>query len=677
MAGYAASRGADRRAGWYDASVVTGSGALWGYDTEDEADDSAVDERSFFLSPGEASASDGAVWAAVFEQDLRSWERDTHESAFSQTCGMADAGTRISGARTALAPTLLTPDKAGSASHERAEASLAYETAPSLARHRAAPASAALHRPASVFDVAAYGYLHRAVATARAAPPLHVAKDALRADIQRAAQAGQAEGTIRKKESHVRDFVRFRRSIGRPDDDAVTRDDLLEYMTWYVLQKPNQQHPGEPHSVNTLSGILSAVREAARELGWGGIAVPNGWQLTASDERDLDLLRKGLAKVEPPMSYRKLPMKLAHLQRMWARPVAPGQEWARSRDRCWQGVGHQAMLRVSELLNLEVRDLEWVAGPTGAPRGLCLSLRNTKTAQFTQPGTRGIQHAYVARNSDATIDVVGPLWRHMCDNDLIGASGDPVPGREGWPIFCARQATPLARLSKLGITASLRADLVEAGIMDAAQVSLISGMSLRSGGATDLRDSGIPMETIIRQGRWRSDCWQRYVRQTDGMLSALGQLRADHTAPSVAGLRTGAAAAGALAGPDLARARAAAAGGGGGPAPTPAMAAPRPDNVVWTPRDGWVGKETGAHEVAERPHGCLAARFQVGDLVMRGVHPARVTRLVYYKGVMTPSYEVTGVPMGGERAGGRAVTTWKEVVGPALLSAWPTGRRRG
>jgi len=61
--------------------------------------------------------------------------------------------------------------------------------------------------------------------------------------------------------------------------------------------------------------------------------------------------------------------------------------------------------------------------------------------------------------------------------------------------------------------------------LPAALVSSYSGRSLRAGGATDMRVSGVPWHVIVMQGRWRSDAWKVYFRSSADVYAELLKLQ--------------------------------------------------------------------------------------------------------------------------------------------------------
>jgi hypothetical protein len=85
--------------------------------------------------------------------------------------------------------------------------------------------------------------------------------------------------------------------------------------------------------------------------------------------------------------------------------------------------------------------------------------------------------------------------------------------RPGAPLFQQLSGHPVTYKS---FVAGLRSALDAAGLDRKAYAA----HSMRIGGASSLAAAGVPAATIKTLGRWRSLCYQRYVRCTDEMLLA-------------------------------------------------------------------------------------------------------------------------------------------------------------
>ena len=169
------------------------------------------------------------------------------------------------------------------------------------------------------------------------------------------------------------------------------------------------------------------------------------------------------------------------------------------------------LLRSSEICALRAADIRLVRDELGGLVAVQVRIVTSKTAEHLDEATGGVQHVTIARRPDAC-DVVVPLLEWMEALGMLSPGRQLVQGREKDYLFPARQgsSTPIA---KVMISEALRAGLVAIG-MDEAMIASYSGRSLRAGGATDMRDSGVPWHVIVMQGRWRSDAWKKYFRES-------------------------------------------------------------------------------------------------------------------------------------------------------------------
>ena len=92
------------------------------------------------------------------------------------------------------------------------------------------------------------------------------------------------------------------------------------------------------------------------------------------------------------------------------------------------------------------------------------------------------------------------------------AAGGPLPLDAS--LFVFPDGTPLRRTVFVRLVRAL-ADA--AGLTKAH----FAGHSFRIGGATDLARNGVPDHLIKTIGRWKSDCYQRYIRTPQATLVGL------------------------------------------------------------------------------------------------------------------------------------------------------------
>jgi len=369
----------------------------------------------------------------------------------------------------------------------------------------------------------------------RAAAPV-VDTALLDATVGNVAQALYAEGTLRPYRSHVADYLRFCAAIDAPRDAGcppgvpVSFSTLVRFCVWYVALKPNRApYVGLPHAASTLHSKISALKAAASKDAWawtptnaltfGGVP---GYALTEAENRTLVGIVRALAKIYPTGDRcRKLPMRLAFLVRIWDwYDRAPS--WARSRDRVWQAIGHQGLLRVGELVKLRAANVRLIRDAAGVVVAVQIELVGAKTADYTDEATGGRQFVTIASRPDAC-DAVGPLLAWMRGRGTLTDANELVAGRGGDLLFPAAE-DGLEAIPKEYVATTLREGLAGIGL-DPSFIASYSGRSLRAGGATDMRDSGVEWHVIVMQGRWRSDAWKVYFRESADILEHLLRLR--------------------------------------------------------------------------------------------------------------------------------------------------------
>ena len=344
-----------------------------------------------------------------------------------------------------------------------------------------------------------------------------------------------APGSFRTYFSHVGNYLAFAKATNAPHDAGcppgvpVTFQVLLNYFVWYVALKPNQRHPNQPHAASTLHVMMAAIKSAALADSWcrneanaeafGGVP---GFAITLGDRHVLNGVIRALAKLHPTDDAdRKLPMRMAYLQqiRSWYK-LAPS--WERMRDLVWQSVGHQGMLRVGELIALHMRDILVIRDALGSVVAVQVKIVTSKTADHTNTATGGAQLVTLAKRED-DCDAVGPLLDWMRESGAL-TEGDLLVTDCGGDLLFPSSRRGKVSITKEYVSETLRAGLLGIGL-DPSFVASFSGRSLRAGGATDMRDSGVDWHVIVLQGRWRSDAWKVYFRDSPDVVGHLLKLR--------------------------------------------------------------------------------------------------------------------------------------------------------
>lgn len=166
------------------------------------------------------------------------------------------------------------------------------------------------------------------------------------------------------------------------------------------------------------------------------------------------------------------------------------------RDRALLLIGFAGALRRSELVALDVADLE------ARPEGLALTIRRSKTDPEARGEVLGIPRA---RRADLCPVAAVAAWRAQ----LVAVGGAPVHGPLFRPVNRHGQIA-IARLSDRAVADLVKEAAERAGLDPAAY----AGHSLRAGFATSAAAAGVPERDIMRQTRHRSIAvFRAYVRQ--------------------------------------------------------------------------------------------------------------------------------------------------------------------
>jgi integrase len=267
----------------------------------------------------------------------------------------------------------------------------------------------------------------------------------------------------------------------------------------------------------TAGQYVSHVRSIGGAAGWPDKQAPGTTQRAM-----LKNVLRGLKKAFPSTSAVRQPVRLVHLEKIRAemdRQVALSPDSAARIDFQWLAlcVSHQLMLRASELVNLAVGDVSaYDDTSSGGGKGLVVSLRNTKTARDGQV-FRVHLHARSDRFNCAA-GVRALASGRAPDEPLIdfrGRLAGAVTTAEG--VFQNKQANIMTQVVRCWLAASGQ-------VADAETMACYAAHSLRHGGCTDLLDSGVPLDTVMRQGRWKSAAWLIYKHTTEVTRSQLSLL---------------------------------------------------------------------------------------------------------------------------------------------------------
>ena len=166
-------------------------------------------------------------------------------------------------------------------------------------------------------------------------------------------------------------------------------------------------------------------------------------------------------------------------------------------------LGHDALLRSSELLQLQVKDISWQSDL----KRLSLRIFRTKTHRSGPP-----EHIVVFDHDGLSGYKLLVHWFHLQNPRLSASPDNYVFGYlkpEGVNAFSLSFSKPPSRRW----LADEIKRLVSAINLDPSDFST---HSLRAGGATDLQGANVSVETVRKVGRWKSDEVFKYFRDPDG-----------------------------------------------------------------------------------------------------------------------------------------------------------------
>jgi integrase len=279
----------------------------------------------------------------------------------------------------------------------------------------------------------------------------------------------------------------FVRNSLAPNTLRAYASDLAMYIQWGGSLPASPQliaaflaAHARSHASSTLSRCLAAIAKVHRVRSWPD---PTSSELVRATMRGIR--RSGLEVRESTIAKALLRDDLFKVL------DAIGSSVVDCRDSALLMVGFAGALRRSELVGLDVRDLE------AAPRGVVITLRRSKTDQLNEGHQLAIQHGqnkhcpvkaletWLARSAIAA----GPLFR---------------------PVNKAGNVSQ-RRLSGEAVSIIIKRRLAAAGIDPAGY----SGHSLRAGFATSAAIEGSPLWKVRMQTRHATDQGvARYVRSS-------------------------------------------------------------------------------------------------------------------------------------------------------------------
>jgi hypothetical protein len=253
-----------------------------------------------------------------------------------------------------------------------------------------------------------------------------------------------------------------------------------------------------------------------------------GWALNAVDEELRRIAVRGLCVAYKGQNARgqRAPIRFEHLGRL-ADHYAGGATPMEQQNLLAMLMAHQGMLRVNEYAGGRLQEADVVfqtpaesgAGGGGGCVGVVLRIRDSKTGKLDAAP----QLVYIAKRPDR-FDVVGPLWEHFRGHGLVAgtsSAGDVcVKSRPVFTMLVAGQRTETP-VSDRYFRGAVRDAMLRIGYGEAR----FGTHSLRSGGANDALDNGVPLDVVMKQGRWKSSAWMVYRRSTPQMMAFMARMQ--------------------------------------------------------------------------------------------------------------------------------------------------------
>lgn len=295
------------------------------------------------------------------------------------------------------------------------------------------------------------------------------------------AVAAHGAGTRRAYSSGWQDYVAWCAEFGREPlgGDPVT---VALYAT---------RSAAHGHTVATIRVRMAAIRQAHRVA-----HVP----LDMADERLVSVL-EGIARTHGTAARRKATAATPAELRPMVASRAPASTAAGARDRAMLLIGFGAALRRSELVALQVQDVQVVPG-----RGLRITIRRSKTDQ--EGAGRTVAISANPLEPDFCALRAFEAWMSHRRNARDGGGPDK-------PLFCGAHPTrPMSGQALCDKTvARLVKDSAEAAGLDPA---MFSGHSLRRGFLTAAANGGASLHKLMSQSRHKSvEVAMGYIDEAD------------------------------------------------------------------------------------------------------------------------------------------------------------------
>ena len=218
--------------------------------------------------------------------------------------------------------------------------------------------------------------------------------------------------------------------------------------------------------------------------------------------------KKAIKRVAPSPRKAKEALPLDLLRAALVQARADKDKFTGWRDACILLIMYTALLRQSEVMALERKDISFtsetttVSGKQQVRKGVSVFVRKAKNDQERKGSVRSVPE----HEQDPYLCLRVALEKYLLLRDTRNPMlfySKRVPASAG----ARGVGAPLASTTP---TFVLRHRLKQAGLTDA-QLEKYASNSLRKGGATRAFSAGVSKLTIMRHGAWRSDAVDRYI----------------------------------------------------------------------------------------------------------------------------------------------------------------------
>jgi site-specific recombinase XerD len=317
------------------------------------------------------------------------------------------------------------------------------------------------------------------------------------ARLQQWVRTNQNGNTRRTYDAGWRGFQRYLLEEGKAESD-IQPSDIADYLRVRVEE--------QGVAAATVAGDRSAIGDALKST------PQRGMHQHPLVKETLNVCMR-LAAQSKPKQHVSAELMRAVVELHDARPAAAGVDWLSERNVCLLMVMMCGMLRQSEAVELRMEDVRLKLAPAmlGAPavvESVELLIRHSKTDQRK----KGATVLLAANPGDPSMCPVRRLERYIQLRAQAGVATEFLfPKKDGAGMA---KSTPCGIVQDAVRAANAHAARVEAVEEKWGSPEAYGSHSMRRGGVTEARASGVEMLEIQRHGRWSSAAVWGYVGPT-------------------------------------------------------------------------------------------------------------------------------------------------------------------